>query len=520
MGRAGILLGGLSLLDRCEDPPPAAPVALSFTPLTPRQSDELELVDGLRARLLIGEGEPINRAGDRFGKNNDFTAFLPGPGPDRGLLWVNHEMPLPLVMPDTDRLLWKPRSREEALLMQEYVGGSLLALRRREGGWQVDRSDRRNRRFDARSEIPIVSEEPLRGGQTAIGTLGNCAGGITPWGTFLSCEENHRDYYGERDFETDRVVVREHKNYGWHTFFDYPPEHYGWVVEIDPQSGRARKQTALGRFHHECATVREGRDGRVAVYSGDDIVGGCIYKFIADRPGSLEKGKLYAANLEAGRWEPLTTDNPRLKRYKSQLDILVQARWAAQDAGATPLDRPEDIEIDPRSGAVFASLTNNAKRGNFYGSILKIMERDGDPLALAFESETFLTGGEDSGFACPDNLAFDPRGNLWLASDISERATHRYPYAAFGNNGLFLIPLAGPDAGRVFQVGSAPNDAELTGLTFTPDGKSLFLSVQHPGIGSKTTRDLTSHWPDGPGKLPRSAVVEITGPLLDRLAAI
>jgi secreted PhoX family phosphatase len=177
--------------------------------------------------------------------------------------------------------------------------------------------------------------------------------------------------------------------------------------------------------------------------------------------------------------------------------------------GATPLNRPEDIEIDPKTGNIFISLTNNFAVGDYMGKILKIVEKNGDPLSLDFEASTFLMGGKNTGFASPDNLAFDNSGNLWMVTDITGSLIGKDPFTPFGNNGLFKIPLSGPNAGSAIQMGSAPNEAELTGPSFSPDYKTLFLSVQHPGEKSKSLQQLTSHWPQGGDSIPSSAVVAI-----------
>ena len=165
----------------------------------------------------------------------------------------------------------------------------------------------------------------------------------------------------------------------------------------------------------------------------------------------------------------------------------------------------------------FVALTKNKKKGNYYGSLLKISEK-GDHDSLQFKADTWVSGGLESGMACPDNLCFDAKGNLWMTTDISEKLIRNPEYKMFGNNGLFYIPLSGPSAGIPIQVASAPVDAELTGPWFSPDNKTLFLSVQHPGSGSrKNLKKPTSTWPDGPGQLPKPAVVAIQGPLFKKL---
>ena len=203
------------------------------------------------------------------------------------------------------------------------------------------------------------------------------------------------------------------------------------------------------------------------------------------------------------------------ENFKNQIEVYIHARHAAALLGATPLDRPEDIEINPITGDIFMTLTNNKLKANFHGQIIKIIEKNGDYESLEFTTETFLTGGE-SGFSSPDNILFDQCGNLWFCSDVSGKAMHKPPYSQFKNNGLFVVPTKGPQAGQVIQLASAPIDAELTGLCLDLQQKSLFLSVQHPGDLTKDIEKPTSRWPDKDG-LPASAIVQIYGPLLERI---
>ncbi len=510
-------------LASCRTKPPQTNEAAipKRVPSRPGAGDELVLSEGLSYKVLIRWGETINERGETFGFNNDFIAWIPDPQnrDDEALLWVNHETPSRFFVSGYRDGM--ERTGEQVLKEQKAVGGSILKMRRGRRGWRVVPNDPRNRRIDATTPLPLVSERPIFGRKTAIGTLGNCAGGVTPWGTILTCEENYWKFYGEVRFEQERrLVVPGPSAYGWEAFFPRPPEHYGWVVEIDPFNGTGKKLTALGRFAHECATTTLAEDGRCVVYSGDDLEGGHLYKFISARAGSLERGSLYAANLSGGSWQPLSmTENPSLRdRFLDHTNLLIRAREAAGLAGATPLDRPEDIEIHPATGEVFVALTNNKAAQNYHGSILKLREKDGDPAAMEFDSETFLLGGLANGFSCPDNLAFDRRGNLWMTSDIGERDLNTGQYAGLGNNGLFYIPLHGPMAGEIHRVATAPNGAEFTGPCFSPDQQTLFLSVQHPGARS-TPSGYTSHWPDGGNKPPRPSVIAITGPLLAGLTA-
>ena len=489
--------------------------------IKPMTRDDLVLADGLNYRVLVWWGQQINSSGEKFGFNNDYTAFLPFDGrPDEGLLWVNHEE---LVQGYFDTPA-DPRSKSlhDVHMEMKEVGGSILHVKKSGGCWHVLQDDRYNRRIDANTEIPFVSARPILGRRSATGTFANCAGGVTPWRTVLSCEENYHFFTGEVALGPGSRRFVKKGLLGWERYLDLPPEHYGWVVEVDPFTGAARKLTALGRYAHESATVVAAADGRCAVYSGDDRSGECIYKFIAARPGSLEQGTLYVADTDNGRWLPLAMgmDSRFNKRFTDQTDLLIRTREAAHIAGGTPQDRPEDIEYDPNTAAVYISLTKNQRQGRPYGSILRIKERDNDPLALEFTARNFISGGTEAGIACPDNLVFDPRGNLWVANDISSFELNHFPYAGFANNGLFFIPMSGAAAGQVFQVASAPVGAELTGPTFSADGRTLFLSVQHPGENSRDLDHLTSHWPGGGNTRPRPCVVTLTGPFLDRYSSV
>jgi uncharacterized protein len=196
----------------------------------------------------------------------------------------------------------------------------------------------------------------------------------------------------------------------------------------------------------------------------------------------------------------------------------VRCRQAADLLGGTKLDRPEDIEIQPGTGDVIVSLTNNKPKGNFYGSLLRLHELDGYA-GRRFESSTFLAGGPETGFACPDNIAFDRKGNLWMTSDMYGGDMTNPKLAPFGNNGLFYVPMSGPEAGKVLQVASAPTDAEFTGPTFLPDGETLLVCVQHPGELTTDPANPTSRWPNGGTDMPRSSVVAISGPALKQLLA-
>lgn len=476
--------------------------------IAPSLEDKLLTADGLNYKILIRWGDQINKT-QKFGYNNDFIAFHPLEK-DHGLMWVNHEYVNPVFIGGYDRTKANvDRERFE-------VGGSILEVKKQDGEWKVVPNSQYNRRLDSYTKIPFAWNEKIAGSKIAEGTMGNCAGGYTPWGTFLTCEENYDMFWGEIDSKGNKT---EDSWLKWNKFYPMPPQHYGWVVEVEPKTGKAKKLISLGRCAHECAAVTKAKNGKVVAYTGDDTNDEHFYKFISDSDNSLEKGKLYVANLEQGKWLSLDIeDQPILKKhFKSQTDVQIFAREAAKIVGATPLDRPEDIEFDPLTGNVLVTLTNNKPKKNYLGSILKIMEDNNDPGSLTFKHDTFLAGGKEHGFACPDNMVFDPKGNLWFTTDMSGTDVNNGPYAGFGNNGLYVFIRSGQHQGEVVRVATAPIDAEFTGPCFSPDYKTLFLSVQHPGEVSENKEKLTSHWPDG--DIPRPSVVMLEGPLLDKIVS-
>lgn len=486
--------------------------SLPFTPLKPTLADGLNLADGFNYEVLIRYNDPLGK-GLRFGFNNDYTAFyaLNNANTD-GILWVNHEYTSPMFVHEKNYdFLRTPRGRGKDYIDKEMatVGGSLVRVKKQGGSWKYIQNDGYNRRFDANTKIPFAWSEPIQGSRHALGTFANCAGGYTPWGTVLTCEENYDQFFGERNLETGEI---EPGDYQWERWYNRPPEHYGWVVEIDFKTGEAHKLVAMGRCAHECATVHELADGRCVVYTADDANDECLYKFVGDKPGSIKTGTLYVANVERGEWIKLDhASNPTLqKHFKSQTEVLTYLRKAADLLGGSKLNRPEDVEVDPQTGAVYVALTNNKPKGDYHGSILKIDEL-GDYTSRAFKAETFLAGGPEVDFSCPDNLAFDEAGNLWFTSDMSGSQIGKNEYEGLGNNGLFYVPMSGPDAGGVFRVASAPVGAEFTGPTFAGDGETLFLSVQHPGETTSDIAEPTSHWPNMGTALPKPAVVAISG---------
>ncbi|AKA36260.1 PhoX family protein [Flagellimonas lutaonensis] len=499
---------------------------LTIEGLSPSNKDDLLLAKGMDYHVIVRWSDKISE-NDEFGFNNDFTCFIPfdDDNPTDGLLWVNHEYVNPLFVSGFDRHKYENpnahRTKEQVDQEMYHVGGSIVRIKQTNGRWEIVKNDPHNRRITAKTPIALNWDHPIKGATTVIGTHSNCSGGITPWKTFLSCEENYDSFFGETVYDQDGRPAHRDSSQGWEKFYDYPPEHYGWVVEVDPKDGSAQKHIALGRFAHECCTLYELKDKRVVAYTGDDKNNEHLYKFVSTKPGSLKEGTLYVADTVNGKWLSLDWESqPKLKeRFKDQTEVLVRTREAAKILGATELNRPEDIEIDPITGNIFVSLTNNYEKRDFHGSILKIEETDGQYDALTFKASTYMAGGEKNGFSCPDNLAFDMAGNLWITSDMSGSKMNKEDgaYMPFKNNSLFVVPRHGKDEGKVIRLASAPNDAELTGPWFSPDGKTLFLSVQHPGEQTSDLKNPTSTWPFDADGIPKPAVVAITGDLIEKM---
>lgn len=499
---------------------------LAIENLAPSTKDDLVLANGLNYHTIVKWGDKISDI-DTFGFNNDFTCFIPldENNPKDGLLWVNHESVNSLFVCDFDENNYENprnhRTKEQVDTEMYNVGGSIVRIKEENGLWKVVQNDPHNKRITGKTPIKLNWDTPIKGVSTVMGTNSNCSGGITPWNTFISCEENYDGFWGETEYNENGTANHIPSEHGWERFYDAKPEHFGWVVEINPKDGTVQKHVALGRFSHECCTLYQLPDKRVVAYSGDDSKDEHLYKFISSKPNSLKEGTLYVADTINGKWLPLDWEKQSVlkEKFKDQTEVLVRAREASKLLGASPLNRPEDIEIDPITGHIFITLTNNKPKKDYHGSILKIEETNGEFDALTFKASTYLAGGEENGFSCPDNLAFDMAGNLWMTSDMSGSAMNKpdKPYMPFKNNSLFVIPRYGKDAGKVIRVASAPTDAELTGPWFSPDGKTLFLSVQHPGEQTKNIKNPTSKFPFDKDGIPKPTVVAIQGDLIEKM---
>ncbi|WP_426446880.1 PhoX family protein [Paenibacillus sp. S-38] len=501
-----------------------------FEPIEHSKEDQLLLPKGYTYDVVAAYGDKINEAGDTFGFNNDFTVFFPIEGSNNhGLLWVNHEYSSDLFVHGAPAGLDGKYTAEQIKKSLYNQGGSIIEVKRGEDDrWTMDTKSKYARRVTGLTSMKLVGQAA---GSNAVGsavqvqgTFANCSGGMTLWNTLLTCEENFE--------ETAELAGLN-------------PTHYGWVVEVDPfdSSFEIRKHTSLGRFNHENTAMGLSKDGRVVVYMGDDKKDACVYKFVSKEKYVREMGRantnllydgtLYAADMKKGKWIALTIDAVQkaladekfkvpslikgkredlLAKFQTQADVAVNTHEAALILGATPTDRPEDIEICPFDNTFFVAHTNNDNHGNIHGHITRFFEKDSDLGALEFDFEIFAAGGRQSGFSAPDNLTFDSAGNLWTVTDISSSSMNKGVHTFFGNNGMYVIPTTGPNVGKAMQFASAPLDAELTGPWFTPDETTLFLAVQHPGENTTDLAKPTSMWPHRKGDtMPRPAVVAITG---------
>jgi hypothetical protein len=466
-------------------------------------------------------------------------------------------------------------SAEKVRKSQAAHGVSVTEVRLEGNRWQAVQPSPYARRFTGYT--PFAIGGPAAGhalmktaadpeGRRALGTLNNCASSLTPWGTYLSGEENFAGYFSTADQPTAherRWGLRKNGwGYRWHEHderFDavrHPnePNRFGWVVEIDPYDPTSTpvKRTALGRAAHEGAWVAVTKDGRAVVYSGEDARFEYIYKFVSRdkiKPGGykanaelLDHGTLFVARFDAdgrGRWLPMVAGQAPLVGFANQGEVVIKARQASDLLGATKMDRPEWLAIDKATRWVYCTLTNNSNRGrqgqpgvdaanpranNNMGSIIRWRE-DGDFDGEAFEWNHLVLAGDPANeraeakgnikgdlFACPDGVIFDPRGNLWVQTDMGPTVMNKGEMARIGNNQMLACDLATGEFRR-FLVG--PVNCEITGAAFTPDSRTVFVNIQHPGETPGERSDPNeprklSNWPDfKPNGRPRSATVVI-----------
>ena len=640
--------GALSACSSSDDDTPAPSAGTTPTPVdtTPKSklgfsaiavdaSDAVKVPTGYSTQVLVPRGTPI--AGDfpayaisntgtdqanQMGSHHDGMHFFPIEGTDPyqgsstdGLLVMNHEYVEPRYMHASavgqalsrsavPALIDGKRPADEVLKEMNQHGVSIVRIQKQANGQWAVVADALNRRITGLTPMQIAG--PVRGtdlvktkyspnGTMTRGTLNNCAHGVTPWNTYLTCEENWAGYFinkvpsADRPREQARYGVRHaasnppYSRYGWEladsgadeyirhdvtangasAADDYrnEPNAFGWVVEIDPFNPTSTpvKRTALGRFAHEGVVFQTPVEGKpVVCYSGDDARNEYIYKYVSAQPYNkatagghlLDNGTLYVAKFNddgTGVWLPLVWgsgvlqpqpinqgEQPDCTCFQSQADVLVNTRTAADRVGATKMDRPEWGAVDPANGMVYFNLTNNSSRtetdaanprpNSRWGHIIRWKEGGGDPAATSFEWDIFILAGPESDsefdgkaltaeskFNSPDGLWFDNRSVLWIQCDQSESVMNTGDYAQFGNNQMLACDPVAKDLRRFFM---GPLGQETTGVITTPDGKTMFVNVQHPGATTSADEfaagTLKGTWPDGPGNYGRCATVVIT----------
>lgn len=524
--------------------PSSTPIPLFNTatipPISFSKKDDVVLPEGYSYEILLKQGQIINDHGDLYGDGNDYLAIILD-SDTSGWLWVNHEAAI-LRFIDND---WTPlRKMAQAESYLRNVGGSCLRIALTENQWRPLIPHSKNFRlngFDTKILFtgPAAGTSWLRGASETLGTVANCGGGISPWKTFLSAEENYHNIWGDPEVHEAPSMIQ--------ALIPRSSHHYGYMVEIDQDTRQYFKHTALGRFAHENIAFTLAKDNRLVGYMGDDRKDQCLYKFISESPYEpsagknnrtlLEKGILYVANTQKGRWIPLDPNQtPALEKAGFDLSrICVHTRTASSIAGGTPLDRPEYVEIHPLTGDVYICLTAFKAPLPFKkeesalpkwsldianlvqsqplptGALAQLREANQDPGALEFDFKIFVMGGKETGLAWPDNLAWTDQNDLIVTSDYTfyDSPHPLLPENQFGNNSLMLVRTAGPQTGKVFRFASAPIDAEFCSPTISPDRQELWVNVQHPGIRSSSREKLTSTWPRDESNLPKSCMIAI-----------
>ena len=550
------------------NPPKRPSPLLGFTPATNEpvngaQNPNPSISPDYQYQVLIPWGTPLfadvpelvptnvagNTAADQaqqVGIGHDGMWFFADNGSnERGVLCINHEYGT------NGHVLGKntPEGELDVLKSQHAHGMSVVELEKVNGVWQVViAAGSRNRRIHVKTPVsfsgPAAGSSLLETGEPALGTVNNCANGYTPWGTYLTCEENFNGYFGSDNGFTATPEQQRYGfsaggfGYGWHKLdsrfaldnANNDQHRFGWVVEVDPQDSSSTpvKRTALGRFKHESVEIVEGKGGRIVAYMGDDESFDYIYKFVsatnwkamrAQGRSPLDEGVLYVARFNddnTGDWLPLTPDNPDLAGMSTD-EILVFTRIAADKVGATPMDRPEWVTTNPY-GDVFCALTNNGDRSepnaanplapNPDGHIIRWRDSqnhtgttfDWDIFFLAKDSRPANGGDESFEFTDPDGLWADDEGRLFIQTDGGQPN---------GRNNQMVVAdtLATPPTFKRLFAGVAGD--EITGIAVTPDGETMFVNTQHPGNGNPA---LTNFPVVGSGgeEVPRDATFVIT----------
>jgi secreted PhoX family phosphatase len=581
--------------------------AFSFKEVEAGVDDKHHVAEGYDADILLRWGDGLfpdspefNPAAQtpeaqakQFGYNNDYVGYTPMPGAAdpsaHGLLFVNHEYTNPhLMFPGVvtmkdGKAVMANATKERAAIEMMAHGATVAEIRKTNGKWALVKDSKYNRRITVATEMqlsgPVAGSDRVKTnadatGKKVFGTINNCAGGLTPWGTFVTGEENFHGYFSgtlpadSKEAANYKRLALPSPPYAWGRFeerFDIGKEpneanRFGWVVEVDPFDPNSvpKKRTALGRFKHEGAESAVATDGRVVFYLGDDERFDYVYKFVttgrfdpnnrAANMDLMDSGTLYVAKFEADgtvNWLPLVHGQGPLTAangFAGQADVLIETRRAGDLVGATKMDRPEDVQPNPANGRVYVMLTNNTNRTdaqvdaanprakNAFGHIIEIVEDNGDLTATKGKWEVLLKCGDPSvaavgatfstettkngWFGMPDNCAIDAGGRLWVSTDGNGfDQTGR-------TDGLWAVDTEGQARATSKLFYRVPHGGELCGPVFTPDDQTVFVAVQHPGddgpdwpaFGRRSYyEDLSTRWPDFRPDMPvRPSVVAIT----------
>ncbi len=561
---------------------------LAFNAISASTADSVIVPEGYSAKPLISWGDPLfvdapefDSSGKapassqerQFGDNTDGMHFF-AINNDRAVMAVNNEYINPEYLFHHEG---KSMTADDVKKGQAAHGVSVFEVAKEGNSWKVDKAGKLNRRITANTEMemtgPATGHDLLKtkadpAGKTILGTFNNCANGMTPWGTYLTCEENFHGYFGAPD---GTEVTAEQKRYGikpsdkryqWSKFdsrFDFSknpnePHRFGWVVEIDPMNPTSvpKKRSALGRFKHENAALMINSDGHVVVYLGDDERGEHLYKFVSKgkyNPENqkanrelLEEGTLFVAKFSMdtddgkgqGEWLELTHGKNGLTKengFSDQATVMIYARQAASVVGATTMDRPEWVAIHPNNKTVFCTLTNNKHRGkkqgqyvggpnprakNNYGQIVRWQPANNDHTAITFEWDLYVLAGNPTvhkdAYAGSKNITAENMFNSpdGIGFDGAGRlwilTDGKYSNKDdFAGMGNNQMLCGDPETGEIKRFMTAPIACEVTGLTFSGDQKTLFVGIQHPG-----ERKANSHFPGGGDSKPRSTIMMIT----------
>jgi secreted PhoX family phosphatase len=553
----------------------------NFTELEWGNDTMHHVAEGYDAEILLRWGDPITADAPefdvmnqtaaaqlkQFGYNNDYVGFTPlNDAGTRGLLCVNHEYTNEEVMfpglGRQDQAAFAGMTPELVDIEMAAHGGTVVEIEKETtGAWRLNRDSRYNRRITpldtkmtlsgpAAGHVRMqTSEDPE--GRSVIGTLNNCAGGMTPWGTYLMAEENFHGYFWTDVLDADgkpdlsalpEADIKRHDRYGvpgmwynWgvhHARFNLDrepnePNRFGWIVEVDPRDPEAMpvKHTALGRFRHEGCETTVSADGRLVIYSGDDNRFDYMYKYVsggtvgedkAANSALLSDGTLYVARFDEDgtiAWLPLVHGEGPLTAengFNDQGDVVIDTRLAADLLGATPMDRPEDAQ--PRGdGSVYLMLTNNSRRKpdqlnaanprpeNTFGHIIEIKEDAGDHGATAGTWSILVRCGDPS--VAEVGALWNPETstNGWFGSPDNaaiDADGRLWISTDQGGNwgetgksdGLYALETEGAARGTSKLFFRCPVGGEMCGPYFTDDQETLFVAVQHPGTDG--TKDL------------------------------